>query len=390
MKPVYTMNMISCIVGIILIMLAIVVGHIVTAVITKPIRQLTKTIESISEFDLSAQTQVIHTKDEIGVMGEAVEVMKENLAKMISELNQIATKLVDESMNMNEISQKLNKTSEDNSATTKQLSAGMEATSESTELVSNRVGDMKENAIQVASKIMTGTNLTAMVMEKSNTIHDKTAEASEETMKVYQEIKEISNEAIEKAKEVSKIGDLTSNIREISTETNLLALNASIEAARAGEHGRGFAVVASEIRKLATQSESSVEDIVVIVDKVNDSVQTLTQCLKNSLEFLELKVTEDYKGFIHSTIEYSHAAEEIQDFMNVASNEIVELEKTIQSITGAMDGINTTVVESTRGVADIAEKTYDVVSLSGRTFEHSQNCQHFADQLSEITKQFCI
>lgn len=67
---------------------------------------------------------------------------------------------------------------------------------------------------------------------------------------------------------VDQIGNITTAIKYIASETNLLALNATIEAARAGDHGRGFAVVASEVRKLSDQSNKSTDNIRISIQDV--------------------------------------------------------------------------------------------------------------------------
>ena len=380
----------SLIVGGLFILLAVVIGIIVTGKITKPITKLTTVINDISELNMTDEHEIPITKDEIGVMGAAVARMKHQLQEIVGDLNGITGKLVSDSNTLYDISENVTEASTNNSATNEELAASMESTSQSTENVTNSVQDMNSSAIEVANKINEGTNLTSSAMDKAQEIHERTRQAREETLKVYDEIKGTSEQAIIQAKEVQKINELANAIQEIADQTTLLSLNASIEAARAGEQGRGFAVVASEIANLASESTATGANIVTIVAQVNTSVETLTKCLVDALEFLENKVMNDYDAFMESSDEYSSAAKNIEDFMNQANEEVDQLKSAISSITDAMDSINRNINECSIGINDIANKTTEVVELTSESFERSNNCKTSASELQDITSRFHI
>ena len=388
LEPIQIMNNYCLLAGLVVLVVAVVIGLIMTEVITRPIKSMTKIINSISNLDLRANQKIPSTHDEIGEMGQAVEMMRENLSNIVKDINFVAHSLVEDSNVLYNISEKVSEASADNSATTEELAAGMEETTASTELVNENIMEVRNNISNVVKKIEDGTRLAGKTMDTAGQINVRTQKSNENTMKIYDEIKELSEEAFEKSKAVSKVQELSAVIQEIAEQTNLLSLNATIEAARAGEAGKGFAVVANEVGNLAVQSSETAGMITEIVEQVNESVRDLLNCLQKCLEFLEKDVQTDYRSFIDSSTEFNDETEIIVNFMAEANQEVDMLQETIGTIADAMEAINVTMNEASTGVLDIAAKTGDVEGLAKDLYEKTQNCKDFANRLNDITERF--
>lgn len=388
MKPVNTISAICVVIGLALLLAALGISMAVTRMITRPIAALTTVINGISELNMQSDIVIPATHDEVGTMGNAVIHMKEQLSGIVSELNNISDKLVTDSDSLYEISEGVKQASTNNSAINQKMAAAMEKTSASMESVTSHVENMNRNAAAVAGHINAGTQLTADARKKSVMIHEKTSASREETLQVYDKIQKTSQEAIVKAQKAAQINELAKAIQNIAYRTNLLSLNASIEAARAGEEGKGFGVVAGEIASLATQSTRTGANIVAIVDDVNSSVETLRGCLVDALNFLEHKVMNDYDEFMQSSDEYSGATRSIEEFMDQANEEVMELKRFIDEVAGAMSEVSGNISDCTMGISDIAQKTADVVGLTEEAFDKTLNGKVSARQLSDITSRF--
>ncbi len=197
----------------------------ISRIISRPLKQAAIAAEQLAEGNLNAQIET-GSKDETGMVLNAMRNMVGKLAHIIGEVRNAAD-------NLASASEEVSATAQSMSQATSEQAASVEETSASIEQMSASINQNTENA-----KVTDGM---ASKAAKEATDGGESVQQTVVAMK--------------------KIAQRISIIDDIAYQTNLLALNAAIEAARAGEHGKGFAVVAAEVRKLAERSQVAAQEI---------------------------------------------------------------------------------------------------------------------------------
>ncbi|MCR5301947.1 MAG: methyl-accepting chemotaxis protein [Lachnospiraceae bacterium] len=391
LAPMNRIRNIGIAVAVVMIIISLAGAYGISVLIVRPIHQLIEIVDRTSKFDFRHNPnsdKLVKRHDENGAMARSVGSMRKSLRRMVASIEEASTKINGNVDQLEDVTNVVNSMCTDNSATTQELAAGMQQTAATTESIYANIGYMKTGAedIQVLSEA--GDTMSKEVMDRAAKLRDKTMNAAARTREKYESVKSRSDKAIEESRAVEKINALTDSIMAISSQTSLLALNASIEAARAGEAGRGFAVVATEIGNLANQTSTTVADINNIVSEVNNAVSNMSGCLAETGAFLEETVLADYEDFANVSEQYNDDAVKFKESMNDVHESIVNLTDSISKISDAISGITSTVGESTVGVTDIAEKTTSMVSRTSETsglVEESKNC---VIQLRDIVGEF--
>ncbi len=379
--------------GIICVIVAVLVVVFFTTFMMKGLGQLVPVINKSANLDLTADdasAKLEKRGDEVGLIARALARMRNALCDIVGSINEAGNSVDANIGELQSTIDKINGLCEDNSATTEELAAGMQETAATTSTITANVGNCRDNAKGIGSLADDGTQLSVEVSKRAKDLAATTENASRKTMNMYEDVKVKSEEAIVASQAVNKINELTGTIMSISSQTSLLALNASIEAARAGEAGRGFAVVATEISNLATQTSTAVGDISHIVEEVTQAVNKLADCLTETTNFLESNVLADYQEFGKVSEQYRTDADTFGSSMADIKESIERLNEEMESIVDAVNGIDSTVNESTTGVTDIAEKTSDMVNESAGSAEQVNECLKAVDALNQIIGKFKI
>ena len=375
------------------IILSVLVGLFAVVLIVRPLVRLTDVIDETARLDFTnddKEKKIALRRDEVGLMGKSVADMRESLRQSIVNLKDSSQKICEEVSKVNDVSEQIREQCMDNSATTEQLAAGMQETSATTGTITQNIGDMRQGASDIAKLSKDGVRLSDEISERATALGESANSAMDRAGSMYDTIKTQVEKAVSAADCVKQINEMTESIMQISSQTSLLALNASIEAARAGEAGKGFAVVASEISKLANETSDSVTSINEIVLEVNSSVDEMVQSMEGTTKFLDEVVLKDYDQFRAISNQYNNDADVVKTSMENVEHAILSLTDSIGVIADAITGINTTIDEATVGVTDIAEKTGSVVTEAAQNAELVDTCMDSVEQLEKIADKFTL
>ena len=361
------------IISLISILLAYFTGCILSNKLTRPIKKLTEIIENTSHFNFihhPQSKQLCALKDETGDMARAIHEMRKQLRQIVTTIQATHAQISADASTLTTITNEVNRMCMDNSATIQQLSAGMEETSATTTNMNNSINTINRHAQNMSHLAFSGRQLSEEIFKRSDVLQEEITDMTYKTKAIYTSISTRTQEALKHSQGINQINALTQQIGEISSQTSLLALNASIEAARAGEAGQGFSVVAREISKLAEQTELAVKNIDLVVNEVTDAVKHLTTCLTDTSDFLGSDVLDNYKHFMTVGKQYAQDAQSFNTSMTTLCDGTEELTQQIAQMTDCIEGIHLTINEAAKGILDIATKTSD---MSIATQQSAQN-----------------
>ena len=355
--------------------------------IRRPLMITSGYIECVADGDLSGRPECSSVISEVKTLINASTSLADKLGGIVTEVDEHAG-ILDDSM------ASLNALAEANSTSTNQIRQVMDDLSstavtlaDNVQSVNAKVNEMGDNMSAINSEAVTlndnsdkmnraGQNVSesmTLVLTSSHTASDIIAQLIEQVNETNKAIASI-NEAVE------LISDITS-------QTNLLSLNASIEAARAGQAGRGFAVVASEIKQLADQSSQGADSIKNMVDNILEKSNRSVILTGRMKELAEQEQTDIGN------------AKESFDILNRIIEENAAIAQTVMDKTKNLEALKLDIINSVSELSAISEenaasneevtaRVTEIAESVNRISEDTQTVRKVSSDMKELMDYF--
>ena len=365
--PIYKLRMLFIVFTFVGLILSFIVCGRTAASIISPLSAVENHAKELSKGNLKLEPLAVMSNDEVGSLISAFNDMSKNLRNLIT---------------------KMATTSEQVAASSEELTASAQQSAEASVHVAETVSDVGNDISLQMQNIEAARASIGVVSDDIQIVANKAtnvATTSERTAAAAKTGEELMQEAVEKMSSIEKsvlasaevverlgenskqIGQIVEAIAGIADQTNLLALNAAIEEARAGEHGRGFAVVSEEVRKLATASQESAEQIRSRIESIQAATEEAVESMKSG--------TEDVKAGTEAIREVGVQFKEIMQMVDGIKEEITGINQSVKTVS---DGA-TKIVEATE-IIDKASRDTDqkTKSISSATETQSASNEEIA------------
>lgn len=373
----------SIISGIILLA-SFAIGLTMLLVSKRIVKDVVSGLEKLGKGDLSAsfEEKNINRKDEFGDIVRSADTLKNKLNEVISATLNLSGEVTKSGDNLSTSAQTASHVSSQVAEAVGDISKGAVSQAESVETSASNTNEMGDSIDEIGVSVEDLSSATTQMLTAAKRTVEALDGLMEQNKTVMASMMDIDAQIKATNNAVKKIADASHSITEISSQTNLLSLNASIEAARAGDYGKGFGVVANEIGLLAQQSSTAATTINEIVeDLVTDSTKSMEIIEELNAAFNEqssqlTSTKSDMDGVVTGVNSVEQNTQTISDKVNMLNSSKAQLIDLIAELS-AISQQNAASTEETNASMEELNATFALISNS------ASDLKDLADSLNQ-------
>ncbi len=330
--------------------------------VTRPINSVAAMLKDIASGDGDLTQRLAYAKkDELGELVNWFNRFLDKLQPTIAQIKQSITEA--------------RGTADQSSAIARQTSEGMQVQFREIDQVATASNEMSATAHEVANSASNAANAARGADQSAREGMSIIEQSTRDITTLAEEVSKAVGEVEALAVNSEQIGSVLEVIRSIAEQTNLLALNAAIEAARAGESGRGFAVVADEVRNLAKRTQDSVEEIRLVIERIQSGTRGVVATMHSSQS-----QAQSNAGQIHQAVQ---ALGKISDAVTVISDMNLQIASAAEQQSAVAEEVN-------RNVSAIRTVTETLTSQATESAAISSQLNALASQQMKLMDQFKV
>ncbi len=341
-------------------LLTVLLAVLLTRSIVRPLMEAVQVAEDVAAGDLSKNV-VVQGNDEVSRLQQALSGMQLNLRQTIQQISESATLLAS--------------AAEELDAVTNESSRGLQQQNNEIEQAATAVNEMTAAVEEVARNAVSTSEASRLSSHSALEGRNRVSETLSSIQQMTRDVAVTSDQVRSLAQQSQAIGKVLDVIQAIAQQTNLLALNAAIEAARAGEAGRGFAVVADEVRALAHRTQTSAQEIEVMVGGIQNDTEQAVISMQNSSSKAE------------ATLDVAQSAGQALEEITQAINEISERNLVIAS---AAEEQAQVAREVDRNLVNIRDLSLQSTTGADQTTTASHELSRLAVDLNKMVTRFKV
>ena len=330
--------------------------------VTRPINSVAEMLKNIAsgEGDLTQRLNY-SKKDELGELVNWFNRFLDKLQPTIAQIKQSITEA--------------RGTADQSSEIARQTSEGMQVQFREIDQVATASNEMSATAHDVANSASNAANAAKGADQSARDGMSIIERSTRDINQLADEVSKAVTEVEALAVNSEQIGSVLEVIRSIAEQTNLLALNAAIEAARAGESGRGFAVVADEVRNLAKRTQDSVEEIRIVIERIQTGTRGVVATMHSSQT-----QAHNNAGQIRQAVD---ALGKISDAVTVISDMNLQIASAAEQQSAVAEEVN-------RNVSAIRTVTETLTEQATESAAISSQLNALASQQMKLMDQFRV